>query len=788
MPKKIVDKEALKAFRQKLDDKYVIEGEYSPETSVGEADAANNLTPYSDNSGAEGHNPFVFQSAGNGSDVGSLAQLRALRGNTVAFNQLVDSETTSVDLISDRKYITDISGVRSLVTGDGSSVNVTGGTDQVFDLTLMFGAGKEPTTVLEFNRLFPEPYYEYNAGELLSCKSNSYKVVGYNQFDGELEQGFVNGSGTLVNNDPNSVITKNYIRVIAGQEYSASVIATGYNTFSIVEYDANHNFIKRTGYITESISGHELTSNTSYIKVYLYFNSATNTDAVSELCVHLTYDGTKTGYEPYESKTYILPNVELRSAGSVYDELKPNGTLIRRLGIVDLGTLNWSYQGVFAQGFGVYVIDGLGSTNGIVANAICAKYQVVNTGDTTTDKSIRLHYVNSSYPCLLEVIDTDYTDATTFKQSLSGVYLVYELATPTTTQSAPFAENTDINNWGTQEFIGNGVPQGNSFFYAVDYKAFIDSLGNREDIEFDASQLVSQTQLAQVGGVDLTAVDSNIIPETDNTYDIGSSSKAWKDLYIKGKLNKNSNGYSLTLPSTASLTTDSELLDTASDQTITGLKNIKGQLDFTLQSSNPNNIKWSIKNSGEGDLDIFRGNTRYARMSLFNFRPIGNTDLGSATNRWKNLYLSGNITNGTNSVTVADISNGLLNVINAADITPSGSNFQLTQAQYDLITNGKITIIKGTLGAYVNNIILLTGLIDGTIWYGSCASCNYGHNRINGYLINPSTLILTFGRNTGSRIELEGERLNGKTIPAYPSNTGTYVMKCINGVLTWVQE
>lgn len=39
---------------------------------------------------------------------------------------------------------------------------------QMFDLTLIFGAGNEPATVAEFESMFPESYYPYNAGELLN--------------------------------------------------------------------------------------------------------------------------------------------------------------------------------------------------------------------------------------------------------------------------------------------------------------------------------------------------------------------------------------------------------------------------------------------------------------------------------------------------------------------------------------------------------------------------------------------------------------------------------------------
>jgi len=36
------------------------------------------------------------------------------------------------------------------------------------------------------------------------------------------------------------------------------------------------------------------------------------------------------------------------------------------------------------------------------------------------------------------------------------------------------------------------------------------------------------------GGSDLTDIDSDLLPDTDDTYDIGSSSKEWKNIYIDG--------------------------------------------------------------------------------------------------------------------------------------------------------------------------------------------------------------------------------------------------------------
>lgn len=42
----------------------------------------------------------------------------------------------------------------------------------VFDLTLMFGLGNEPSTPEEFEAMFPADYYPYNAGELMSASVN----------------------------------------------------------------------------------------------------------------------------------------------------------------------------------------------------------------------------------------------------------------------------------------------------------------------------------------------------------------------------------------------------------------------------------------------------------------------------------------------------------------------------------------------------------------------------------------------------------------------------------------
>lgn len=54
-----------------------------------------------------------------------------------------------------------------LMVKSGATVNNLVVYPQIYDLTAMFGSGNEPTTVEEFEKIFPADYYPYNAGEVV---------------------------------------------------------------------------------------------------------------------------------------------------------------------------------------------------------------------------------------------------------------------------------------------------------------------------------------------------------------------------------------------------------------------------------------------------------------------------------------------------------------------------------------------------------------------------------------------------------------------------------------------
>ena len=60
------------------------------------------------------------------------------------------------------RMVTDSDGSQKLDTSPFSNY-------EIFDLTAMFGSGNEPVNVEEFEKMFPNDYYQYNAGEIISA-------------------------------------------------------------------------------------------------------------------------------------------------------------------------------------------------------------------------------------------------------------------------------------------------------------------------------------------------------------------------------------------------------------------------------------------------------------------------------------------------------------------------------------------------------------------------------------------------------------------------------------------
>ena len=180
---------------------------------------------------------------------------------------------------------------------------------------------------------------------------------------------------------------------------------------------------------------------------------------------HKTYDGDGNviGNYPLDSSLTLRGILKLDASNNLYydgDEYEADGMVNRRYGIVDLGTLDWVLVGQYFRTDYFSTVMKRPPNNNTRANAICPRYTVI-PWNQDGDKVIGF----SSGTDRLVIGDSAYEDAASFKASLNGVYMVYELATPTTEEADPYTEIQSIESGGTEEFVGAEIPVGHESVY-----------------------------------------------------------------------------------------------------------------------------------------------------------------------------------------------------------------------------------------------------------------------------------------------------------------------------------
>lgn len=167
------------------------------------------------------------------------------------------------------------------------------------------------------------------------------------------------------------------------------------------------------------------------------------------------------------------------------DTYKADGTVTRKYGVVDLGTLTWSLHGTYSNVFYAYVSDKKAGYE----NVLCPNYTTTSAAlSSMEDYTIRGHATTSA---TVYIKDTRYSTGANFKTAMSGVYLVYELATPTTETADPYQELQIVDEYGTEEYIDSRtvpVPVGHNTKYPTNQVAKLDGL------PADFSTLIAPTE------------------------------------------------------------------------------------------------------------------------------------------------------------------------------------------------------------------------------------------------------------------------------------------------------
>lgn len=226
-------------------------------------------------------------------------------------------------------------------------------TPQIYDLTAMFGAGNEPSTVEEFEKMFPNDYYQYNAGEIVSAGTeeiveqgkNLWNIDGYTASDlVDLGRGYC---GIKLGVSPNSAYCISVARDTALCETYGKVIGADKRD---IEF-----FGHKTVSSINAYTGHPIkiqTADENY--VYVVINSFNGFDKwKSDFLKYfpnfqIEKSSTPTAYAPYHSNVYPIPEAIRNlpgygwSAGTAKNWVDyENKQYHQCVDSVDLGTKNW---------------------------------------------------------------------------------------------------------------------------------------------------------------------------------------------------------------------------------------------------------------------------------------------------------------------------------------------------------------------------------------------------------------------------------------------------------------
>ena len=178
MPKKIIDLEVLKSFRQRLDNRYVQQIGYIPELHVGLADLAKQIENVSEESGDTQTKAFILQATATDSNTTStptapLAKHLELRGNSVVFNQLARlydlSETTT-------------NGITISINATTGTVKVSGTAEADVTFTIISSVSATPynnthTFLIKWNLTGTQPDSDKVWTNLFATKTNLVDAI-----------------------------------------------------------------------------------------------------------------------------------------------------------------------------------------------------------------------------------------------------------------------------------------------------------------------------------------------------------------------------------------------------------------------------------------------------------------------------------------------------------------------------------------------------------------------------------------------------------------------------------
>ena len=271
------------------------------------------------------------------------------------------------------------------------------------------------------------PYSPYYSG-IHNLELSGLKAEGQNLFDktAVILDKILNATTGIISNDNNSFVS-DYVEVIEGATYNYNLGVQ----FGTAFYDRNKTYLSGSAYTTTFT----IPSGAKYIRMSAY-KTRLDTLMISK---GSTIPTTYTPYETPTTKTIDLSTIlyngsplfednSLKAVGTAKDYITPY-VAHKQMGYIDLGTLTPTYDNINYKFNYKGIPNAKIGVNSTASNILMANYDTKSIDYITANLNEDM-LIGYSGGNILSVRNLSYTDPTTFKSAMNGVYLVYELATP----------------------------------------------------------------------------------------------------------------------------------------------------------------------------------------------------------------------------------------------------------------------------------------------------------------------------------------------------------------------
>lgn len=272
----------------------------------------------------------------------------------------------------------------------------------------------------------PIPINGYTEANITRC--------GVNIWDEVWETGSINDDGTLDDSSwatTNRIRSTNYTLVTPDTSYYFVWTSEQTNAVRIYFYDVNKTFISYYQINFSSSKTFTTPSNCKYIK---WRSAGSNSIVTSNNDISINYPATDTTYHAYNGHTYTIDFGQTVYGGQLI--ILPDRTYFHAThGIVDLGDLTWYPSYCALENKHTMRSDGIDNlvsaphTSSVIVDILCPVYPT-KTGDETYLGTKGISILKSGTIAVFDERYSSADSANAFKSAMTGVKLVYPLATP----------------------------------------------------------------------------------------------------------------------------------------------------------------------------------------------------------------------------------------------------------------------------------------------------------------------------------------------------------------------